>query len=157
MNTPLQTNIYRRIWPYINRRRRLQLAVTAALLSLSALAEMVSIGAILPFLHAITDAEGLRLKLSAYSLLPNGWMSKITDFGSFSADCFAVLFCLPRHCVSQRFGLPHLLRNSLASTSVLRFLTKLYTSHTKSIPNEIVLKSLPPFLINQTTSPKESF
>jgi ABC-type multidrug transport system fused ATPase/permease subunit len=47
----------RRLWIQFSRRRRLQLLLVAALLLVSSLAEMVSLGAVVPFLAALTEPE----------------------------------------------------------------------------------------------------
>jgi ATP-binding cassette subfamily B protein len=49
----------RRLYHHLSRRRRWQLAALLALMVVTSLAEMVSVGAIFPFLSALGNAEGL--------------------------------------------------------------------------------------------------
>ena len=49
----------RRLWQHLTRRRRIQLGFLLALIFTSAIAEVVSIGAVLPFLAVLTDPEHL--------------------------------------------------------------------------------------------------
>ncbi len=49
----------RQLWGYLSRRRRVQLGVLLLLMLVSSLSEMISLGAIFPFLGALTNAESL--------------------------------------------------------------------------------------------------
>lgn len=49
----------RQLWGYLSRRRRLQLGALLLLMLLSSVSEMVSVGAIFPFLGALTNAQML--------------------------------------------------------------------------------------------------
>lgn len=57
--------LLRRLWPHINPRRRRQFLVLLVLMVVASLAEVVSLGAVLPFLGALTAPE----KLWAHPLL----------------------------------------------------------------------------------------
>lgn len=56
---PAAPEIFRRLWVHIAPRRRRQLAFLLALMALTSVAEMVSIGAILPFLAVLTAPDRL--------------------------------------------------------------------------------------------------
>jgi ABC-type multidrug transport system fused ATPase/permease subunit len=59
-NTPPSTlNLLRRIWGHLSRRRRLQLAVLLMVMLASGLAELVSLGAVLPFLALLSNPQQL--------------------------------------------------------------------------------------------------
>jgi ABC-type multidrug transport system fused ATPase/permease subunit len=49
--------LLRRLWPHISPRRRVQLSVLFVLMILASLAEVISIGAVLPFLGVLTNPE----------------------------------------------------------------------------------------------------
>jgi ATP-binding cassette subfamily B protein len=49
--------LLRRLWPHISPRRRVQLGVLFVLMILASLAEVISIGAVLPFLGVLTNPE----------------------------------------------------------------------------------------------------
>lgn len=49
--------LLRRLWPHISPRRRVQLSLVFVLMVLSSLAEVISIGAILPFLGVLTNPD----------------------------------------------------------------------------------------------------
>ena len=51
------SQLLRRLWRHINPRRRVQLSILFVLMILASLAEVVSIGAVLPFLGVLTDPE----------------------------------------------------------------------------------------------------
>lgn len=50
-------NLFRRLWPHVSRRRRVQFAMLFLLMVLASLAEVLSIGAVLPFLGVLTAPE----------------------------------------------------------------------------------------------------
>ncbi|MCZ8255595.1 MAG: ABC transporter ATP-binding protein [Polaromonas sp.] len=50
-------DLLRRLWPHISPRRRVQLSVLFVLMILASLAEVISIGAVLPFLGVLTNPE----------------------------------------------------------------------------------------------------
>ncbi len=57
---PLSTlDVLRQIWGHLSRRRRLQLAVLLLVMFASGLAELVSLGAVLPFLAVLSNPEQL--------------------------------------------------------------------------------------------------
>jgi ABC-type multidrug transport system fused ATPase/permease subunit len=56
---PSTFNLLRRIWGYLSRRRRLQLAVLLLVMLASGLAELVSLGAVLPFLAVLSNPQQL--------------------------------------------------------------------------------------------------
>jgi len=56
MRQPL-TQLLQRLWPYINRRRRLQFTAILFLMVLASFAEILSIGAVVPFLGVLTAPE----------------------------------------------------------------------------------------------------
>jgi len=56
---PSTFSLLRRIWGYISRRRRLQLAVLLMVMLASGLAELVSLGAVLPFLAVLSNPAQL--------------------------------------------------------------------------------------------------
>ncbi len=59
-NPPRSTlSLLRRIWGHLSRRRRLQLAVLLLVMLASALAELVSLGAVLPFLAVLSNPQQL--------------------------------------------------------------------------------------------------
>ena len=79
-NSPPSTlSLLRRIWVHLSRRRRLQLAALLLVMLASGLAELVSLGAVLPFLAVLTnpqqlwqqqqEASGCRAHASERSLL----------------------------------------------------------------------------------------
>jgi ATP-binding cassette, subfamily B, bacterial PglK len=49
--------LLRRLWPHLDPRRRIQLGVLFVLMILASLAEVISIGAVLPFLGVLTNPE----------------------------------------------------------------------------------------------------
>ena len=59
--------ILRRLWPHIDRHRRFQLGLLLILMILASLAELISIGAIIPFLGILSTPE----RLNDYPLLGN--------------------------------------------------------------------------------------
>ena len=59
MPNPTQLELLRRIWKYINRRRRMQFGILFLVMILASFAEVVSIGAVLPFLSALTAPDVL--------------------------------------------------------------------------------------------------
>ncbi len=59
-NSPPSTlSLLRRIWVHLSRRRRLQLAALLLVMLASGLAELVSLGAVLPFLAVLTNPQQL--------------------------------------------------------------------------------------------------
>jgi ATP-binding cassette subfamily B protein len=56
---PSTLNLLRRIWGHLSRRRRLQLGVLLVVMLASGLAELVSLGAVLPFLAVLTNPQHL--------------------------------------------------------------------------------------------------
>jgi ABC-type multidrug transport system fused ATPase/permease subunit len=56
---PSTLNLLRRIWDFLSRRRRLQLAVLLLVMLASGLAELVSLGAVLPFLAVLSNPQQL--------------------------------------------------------------------------------------------------
>ena len=58
--------LLRRIWKHIQRKRRIQIQILVLIMLLSGVSEMISIGALLPFLSALTNSENL-LKSNAWS------------------------------------------------------------------------------------------
>jgi ATP-binding cassette subfamily B protein len=56
---PSTSNLLRRIWGHLSRRRRLQLAVLLLVMLASGLAELVSLGAVLPFLAVLSNPQQL--------------------------------------------------------------------------------------------------
>jgi ABC-type bacteriocin/lantibiotic exporter with double-glycine peptidase domain len=52
--------MYRRLWPHISHHRRVQLIGLIALVLLSAISEVVSLGAVIPFLSAITNFDSIK-------------------------------------------------------------------------------------------------
>ena len=59
-NSPLSTlSLLRRIWVHLSRRRRLQLAALLLVMLASGLTELVSLGAVLPFLAVLTSPQQL--------------------------------------------------------------------------------------------------
>jgi ATP-binding cassette, subfamily B, bacterial PglK len=56
---PSTLSLLRRIWGHLSRRRRLQLAVLLLVMLASGLAELVSLGAVLPFLAVLTNPQQL--------------------------------------------------------------------------------------------------
>ena len=62
MNSDLHPSIYSllwRLWDHLNHRRRMQLVVLLLVMLASGLAELVSLGAVLPFLTVLTNPEQL--------------------------------------------------------------------------------------------------
>ena len=59
MPNPTQLELLRRIWKHINRRRRIQFGILFLVMILASFAEVVSIGAVLPFLSALTAPDVL--------------------------------------------------------------------------------------------------
>ena len=57
MPNPTQLELLRRIWKHINRRRRMQFGILFLVMILASFAEVVSIGAVLPFLSALTAPD----------------------------------------------------------------------------------------------------
>ena len=57
MSNPTQRELLRRLWKHINPRRRVQFGVLILLMILASFAEVVSIGAVVPFLSALTAPE----------------------------------------------------------------------------------------------------
>ena len=57
MPNPTQPQLLRRIWKHINRRRRIQFGILFLAMILASFAEVVSIGAVLPFLSALTAPD----------------------------------------------------------------------------------------------------
>jgi len=57
MPSPSLTQLLRRLWQHINPRRRLQFGLLFLVMVLASFAEVVSIGAVLPFLGALTAPE----------------------------------------------------------------------------------------------------
>jgi ABC-type multidrug transport system fused ATPase/permease subunit len=57
MPNPTLTQLLRRLWPHINSRRRVQFGLLFLLMILASFAEVVSIGAVLPFLGALTTPD----------------------------------------------------------------------------------------------------
>jgi ABC-type multidrug transport system fused ATPase/permease subunit len=59
-NPPLSTlNLLREIWGHLSRRRRLQLGLLVVLMLASGISELLSLGAVLPFLAVLTNPEYL--------------------------------------------------------------------------------------------------
>ena len=58
-NTPSTLNLLGGIWVHLSRRRRLQLAVLLIVMLASGLAELVSLGAVLPFLAVLSNPQQL--------------------------------------------------------------------------------------------------
>jgi ABC-type multidrug transport system fused ATPase/permease subunit len=56
---PSTLNLLRRIWGHLSRRRRLQLAVLLVVMLASGLAELVSLGAVMPFLVVLSNPQQL--------------------------------------------------------------------------------------------------
>jgi ABC-type multidrug transport system fused ATPase/permease subunit len=56
---PSTLNLLRRIWGHLSRRRRLQLGVLLVVMLASGLAELVSLGAVLPFLAVLSNPQQL--------------------------------------------------------------------------------------------------
>ncbi|MFM2159397.1 MAG: hypothetical protein RLZZ124_1871, partial [Cyanobacteriota bacterium] len=56
---PSTLSLLRRIWGHLSRRRRLQLAVLLLVMLASGLAELVSLGAVLPFLAVLSNPQQL--------------------------------------------------------------------------------------------------
>ena len=56
---PSMFNLLRRIWDHVSRRRRLQLAVLLLVMLASGVAELVSLGAVLPFLAVLSNPQQL--------------------------------------------------------------------------------------------------
>jgi ATP-binding cassette, subfamily B, bacterial PglK len=57
MPNPTQPQLLRRIWKHINRRRRIQFGILFLTMILASFAEVISIGAVLPFLSALTAPD----------------------------------------------------------------------------------------------------
>ncbi|MDA9632472.1 ABC transporter ATP-binding protein/permease [Alphaproteobacteria bacterium] len=57
MPTPTHPELLRRIWKHINRQRRIQFGILFLAMILASFAEVVSIGAVLPFLSALTAPD----------------------------------------------------------------------------------------------------
>lgn len=57
MADPTLAQLLRRLWPHINPRRRVQFGILFLLMILTSLAEVVSIGTVLPFLSVLTAPE----------------------------------------------------------------------------------------------------
>ena len=57
MPSPSLTQLLRRLWQHINPRRRVQFGLLFLVMVLASFAEVVSIGAVLPFLGALTAPE----------------------------------------------------------------------------------------------------
>ena len=57
MSNPTQRELLRRLWKHINLRRRVQFGVLILLMILASFAEVVSIGAVVPFLSALTAPD----------------------------------------------------------------------------------------------------
>jgi ABC-type multidrug transport system fused ATPase/permease subunit len=79
-----------RLWSQIGSRRRTQFAFLLALMILATLSEMLSIGAVLPFLLILTDPNRLFESLSIYSFMQ---VIKIKDPGEL-ALLSALFFCM---------------------------------------------------------------
>ena len=52
-------NLLTELWSHIDRRRRVQLALLGCLMALSAFAELVSIGSVIPFIGALMYPQRL--------------------------------------------------------------------------------------------------
>ena len=55
--TPSTKMLLNEIWNHLNRRRRLQLSVLFLLMLISGLAELLSLGSVLPFLAVLSNPE----------------------------------------------------------------------------------------------------
>jgi ABC-type multidrug transport system fused ATPase/permease subunit len=73
----------RQLFTYLSRRRRYQLALTLLLMLLSSISEVVSLGAILPFLAALSNAN---------TLLSNPNLKPLLTFFSIQTSASLVLF-----------------------------------------------------------------
>jgi len=58
-SAPSSLSLLRRIWGHLNRRRRLQLALLLLVMLASGLAELLSLGAVLPFLAVLSNPQQL--------------------------------------------------------------------------------------------------
>ena len=84
MNRPLPLSIlYRRLWRQVSARRRVQLGILFLLMLTAASAEIFSVGAVLPFLGAITAPE---------RILQHPWVRTLTELAGLSTKEDLLLF-----------------------------------------------------------------
>jgi len=87
---PSTLNLLRRIWGYLSRRRRLQLALLLLVMLASGLAELVSLGAVLPFLAVLTNPEHLWQKPLIQALASKAGLSQANQLIVPATAAFAL-------------------------------------------------------------------